>query len=161
VRSDTTFFNWHGVTTETEFDQASHMVYIKCAKRSHVGGMIKGEDCGTHPDFGFETESVYFDYKGWFTRKIVGHSFTLPKQSEDFNQLKGFLEVRNSLQDNPFYKEVGEFDCGATFEELVGNFILGKCNYTFRMRADPKNIVSSSVICAFGCYVSITYRTED
>ena len=74
--ADPTFFNWHGITVDTDYKKAERIVIKQCDSMYVEDGRINGEDCGRHPEFGVNTSAVAFSYRGFFTKKITGLTVT-------------------------------------------------------------------------------------
>ena len=162
---DPTFFNWHGITTETDYKTAEHIIKKRCDEISYDGGnfgtykILWGSECGLYSDFG-NPMTVGFSYKGLLTKKLVSHDvwFGDIPASKIVTQ---YVKILSLLRNNRAYKEVTEQSikrpyaykrealpsCGNTYGEILNKLKTSFCGFDFRMVADFEKAILSSVVC--------------
>lgn len=114
--ADPTFFNWHGITINTDYKKAERIVIKQCDRMYVEDKNINGEDCGIHPEFGVNTSAVAFSYRGFFTKKITGLTVTtgplgLPPVFQVLDKAEGNLDdkIKKSL-DAPVFSNVNQYN---------------------------------------------------
>jgi hypothetical protein len=168
--ADPTFFNWHGITIDTDYKKAERIVIKQCDRMYVRDGDINGEDCGRHPEFGVNTSAVAFSYKGFFTKKITGLTVTtgplgpppvFDVLDENIGVVKKaideFFHIWKVMNNSPFYEEDGKQSCGSTYSEATQKFTNEMCGANFKMLADPKKSLLMLASCSISCGTMIMY----
>lgn len=141
---DQTFFDWHGVTAVTKYNEAKNIIKSKCKRvelKSHPGvhtKIISGFECGRHPYLGIQTPEVVFEFfkRGFFSeralieKRLFFHENVFQVNKSIIKKLKknqNFKQISDQkLKRTPLYEGEGLQACGDSLkntQELPGSTI--------------------------------------